>query len=97
MGASAALGRRRIFARILNALSKRITLRPELLCENLVNNSNLGAGLGRLCFRERATPNHWQSNGRKIISPHTVPGCLEGKAISGGRRLGVWTWTETGA
>src|SRR5207244_3015039 len=72
VGTSAALSRRRIFGRVLNALSKRITLRPELLCENFVNNRDLGTGLGRLCFGKHATSNHWQSNGRKIIRPDAV-------------------------
>src|SRR5437667_6374998 len=96
VGASATLGGGRVFACVLNALTKRITLRPELLCENFVNNRDLGTGLGRLCFGKHATSNHWQSNGRKIIRPDAVPGRLEGKAICGGRRLGVWTGMKTG-
>src|SRR6266498_232415 len=63
MDASVALGRRRTCAHILNALSKRITIRPELLCQNFVNNRDLWTGLSRLRFGERATPNHRQSNG----------------------------------
>src|SRR6266511_3804128 len=57
------LDRRRTCPRILNALSKRITIRPELLCQNFVNNRHLWTGLSRLRFGERATPNHRQSNG----------------------------------
>src|SRR4026208_2235294 len=53
-----ALDRRRISARILNALSKRITLRPQLLCQNFVDNRNLQTRLGRLRFTEGATANH---------------------------------------
>src|SRR5260370_8594653 len=40
-GASAALGRQRIFARILNALSNRITARPTFLVQDSVNDPNL--------------------------------------------------------
>src|ERR1700726_1227419 len=58
-----AAGRRRVLARILDALSKRITIRPELLCQNFIDNRDLRTRLGRLRFGERATTNHRQSNG----------------------------------
>src|SRR6266404_7247238 len=57
---SAALGRRRICSRILNALSKRIAIRPDFLCQNFVNNRDLRTSLGGLRFGERATADHWQ-------------------------------------
>src|ERR1700693_6502238 len=63
VAAAASLGRRRIWICILNALSERITIRPEFLCQNFVDDRNLRTGLGRLRFGERATANHWQSNG----------------------------------
>src|SRR5437667_7738716 len=45
---TSALGRRCISPCILNALSKGITIRPEFLCQNFVNNRDLRTGLGRL-------------------------------------------------
>src|SRR5262249_39670231 len=52
-----------LFVCILDTLSDCITIRPEFLCQNLVNYRDLRAGLGRLRFSEPTTPSHGQSNG----------------------------------
>src|SRR4029077_2773178 len=78
-----------LLVRILDTLSKRITDRPEFLCQNFVNYRDLWTGLGRLRFSEPATPSHRQSNGQKIIRADAVPSHLEGKAFGRGRRLRV--------
>src|SRR5437588_5708860 len=51
VGASAALGRWRICAGILNVLPQRIPIRPEFLCQNFVNDRDFQTGLGCLRFR----------------------------------------------
>src|SRR5438270_253583 len=93
----AALGRCRICRRVLNVLTKRITIRPKFLRQNFVNDRDFGAGLGRLRFGERATANDRQSNGWKIIRAHAVPWCFESKPVRGSRRLGVRSKSKTGA
>src|SRR5262249_52200420 len=48
---------------ILNALSKRVTIRPEFLCQDFVNNRDPWTGLSCLRFSEHATTSYGQSNG----------------------------------
>src|SRR5437588_3200248 len=59
----AALSRWRICRRVLNVLSKRISIWPQFLCQNFVDDRDFRAGLSRLRFGERATANDRQSNG----------------------------------
>src|SRR5207248_486019 len=71
-GASATLPRRRIFARILNALSKSVAIRPKPFGQRLINDCHSRTRLCRLRLGKCATTQHRQSNGGKIICAHAV-------------------------
>src|SRR3984893_10843024 len=58
--APAALGHRRIFARILNALSERVTVRPKFFGKNFINDGHLWTRLRCFRFGERAAADHPQ-------------------------------------
>ena len=82
----------------LNALSESVTLRPKFLGQNLVNDRHGHApGLRRLSLIERAAPQNWQADGVEVVPANAVPGCVEGEAFGGSRRLRIGRDLQTGS